>query len=251
MFDSHAHLCFPEFSKDINQVIADCKKVLRGVMVSSCRFDEGKQVLALVKKHPDFLYASIGYHPTEGSGLEEIISLIKNNADSIHAVGEVGLDYHWEKDSAKREAQKKAFGKFISLASQLKKPLVIHSWDAEQDAFDIVKGSGVPATFHCYTGKKDLALEITEAGFYISISTALFFSKNVKKVAKSIPLDKLLLETDSPFLDPDQTRKRNTPPNILLTAKKIASLRGITEDDVKKAALENAKRFFKINPQKP
>jgi len=246
MIDIHAHLCFPDFDKDREQVIEKSKKSLAGVIVSSARYKEGLCTLELVKKHPGFLFASLGYHPTEGSELEKTIELIKNSKDSIVAVGEVGLDFHWEKDPKKQEKQKEVFKKFISLAQNTRKPLVIHSWNAEREAFEMVKNSGIPCVFHCFTGKKDLALEIIKQGFSISIPTNVLFSKSLRKLAKTIPIDRLMLETDAPFLDPDKKRKHNTPDNILLSAKKIAELRGISPEEVSKACLENAKKFFKL-----
>ena len=246
MFDSHAHLAFPEFDKDVEEVVAECKKHLSGVMVSSARYEEGLKVLELVKKHPGFLFTSLGFHPTEGTELEKTIKLIKDNADKIQAIGEVGLDFHWEHDPAKQERQKGVFGRFISLARELDKPLVIHSWEAEKEAFELVRGSGLKATFHCFTGKKDLALEIVKQGFYVSVSTNVLFSKSLRQVAKALPLDKLLLETDAPFLDPDRQRRRNTPVNILLSAKKIAELKGIKPKEVEQAAFKNAKTFFSL-----
>lgn len=246
MFDVHAHLCFPEFDRDRGKVVEALKKEIKGVLVSSARYEEGLCVLDLARRHEGFLFASLGYHPIEGNELEKTIGLIKTNKNNISAVGEVGLDFHWEQDEKKREKQKEVFKKFISLSKALAKPVVIHSWDAEQEAFDLVKGQGVQAAFHCFTGKKDLALEIAESGFFISISTNVLFSKTIRKTASAIPLDRLLLETDSPFLDPDRERKRNTPENILLSAEKIAELRGIEKEDVLKAALGNAKNFLGI-----
>lgn len=247
MFDIHAHLCFPEFDKDREQVVEKAKEQVKGVLVSSARFEEGLCVLELVKKHKGFLFASLGYHPIEGDELEKTVQVIKANKERIAAVGEVGLDFHWQKDPSKQEQQREIFKKFIALAQTLKKPLVIHSWEAEQEAFDMVKNAGVAAAFHCFTGKKDLALEIAEQGFYVSISTNVLFSKTIRKTAKAIPLDSLLLETDSPFLDPDRERKRNTPGNILLSAKKIAELRGVATEEVTQAAVKNAKKLFQLS----
>ncbi|MBI4021118.1 MAG: TatD family hydrolase [Candidatus Aenigmarchaeota archaeon] len=246
MFDIHAHLCFEAFDQDREQVVASLRSRLAGVLVSSARYDEGRRVLDLVQKHRGFLYASLGHHPVEGDRLEDTLELITAHAGQVTAIGEVGLDYHWETDPAKHEDQKQRFARFIALAERLQKPLVIHSWDAEQDCFEMIRGRQVRAAFHCFTGKRDLAMEIATAGFYISLSTNVFFSKAIKKTAASLPLDRLLLETDSPFLDPDRIRKRNTPDNVLLSAKKIAELRGITPDEVAKAAWENAKRLFRL-----
>jgi TatD DNase family protein len=246
MFDSHAHLCYPDFNKDREKAISKAREAIAGVMVSSARYDEGLCVLQLVKRHPGFLFASLGYHPTEGTELEKTIRLIKSNPNAINAIGEVGLDYHHQKNPAMREKQKETFQEFIDLARSLGKPLVIHSWDAEQDAFDMVKNAQVRAVFHSFTGPKDLALEIAEHGFLVTVSTMVLFSKSIRKIAKALPLASLLLETDAPFLDPDRKRKRNTPENVLLSAKKIAELRKIPVEEVNNAALENAKRVFNL-----
>ena len=248
MFDSHAHLCFPDFKGEQEEIIASAREHLKGVMVSSARFQESIDVLDLVKKYPNFLHASIGHHPIEGNELEKTIALIRDQIKNISAIGEVGLDRHWVKDEQKIKQQKNVFKTFIALSKEVKRPLVIHSWDAEAEAFELIKDAGVRAAFHCYTGPKNLALEIADAGFFVSISTAVLFSKTVKKTAKAIPLDKILLETDSPFLDPDRTRKRNVPENILLSAKKIAELRSVSQEEVLKAAWENAKTLFMMRP---
>jgi TatD DNase family protein len=157
MIDIHAHLCFPEFEKDIDEVIEHCKKELTAVIASSARYKEGLGVLELSKKYPGFIYPSLGYHPTEGTNHQGVIELIKKNSDKIVSVGEVGLDYHWEKNQEKREAQKEIFREFIELAKELKKPLVIHSWDAEQHCFEMVRESGLECVFHCFSGSAGLA----------------------------------------------------------------------------------------------
>lgn len=248
MIDIHAHLCFGDYDKDLDEVIAKCKQEISGVIASSARYDEGLKVLQLAEKHPGFIFPSLGFHPTEGGNdPEKIMNIIKENSDNIVAVGEVGLDHHWEKDPEKREIQKKRFSKFIQLAKSLGKPLVIHSWDAERECFETLKGSNVPAVFHCYSGKRDLAKEILSEGFYISISTMVLFSKNVRKVAKDMPLDKILLETDSPFLSPNkQEDPRNYPWNIKLAAAKVAEIKGITKDEVLEKAKVNAKQLFDL-----
>ena len=244
MFDAHAHLCFPDFDNDREAVVSASKQQLKGVLVSSAQYEEGKQVLDLVKKHQGFLWASIGHHPIQGDHLTDTLQLIRDHAPQLKAIGEVGLDHHWESDPEKQAQQKQVFQQFIDLARELKKPLVIHSWDAEEQAFEMIKDSGVQAVFHCFTGKPDLGLQIAEAGHYVSLSTNLLFSKRIRKTGKALPLDKLLLETDSPFLDPDRERKHNTPANVLLTAKKIAELRNSTPEEIAQAAWTNAKHVF-------
>jgi TatD DNase family protein len=246
MIDIHAHLCFGDYDKDIEKIISRCHDELAAVIVGTARYDEGVKALALAKKYPRFVFPTLGYHPTEGGEApEKIMQLIKSNSAKIVGIGEVGLDYHWEKDTLKHEIQKETFSKFIELAGSLKKPLVIHSWDAEKECYDMVKDAGVEAIFHCFSGPKELAQQITSHGFYVSISTMVLFSKNIRKIARDLPLDKLLLETDSPFLSPNKEQDpRNYPWNIKLSAAKIAELRGITTGEVLQKAKENAVRIF-------
>lgn len=242
MIDAHAHLCLPEFDSDIDQVIAKSKEEIDGVIVSSARLDEGKKVLELVKKHPGFLFATLGFHPTEGTDPEGVLKLIDQNHDKIVGIGEAGLDYHWESDLAKRDHQKVIFRKFIASAEKHNLPLVIHSWDAEPDCFSMVNGSKAKCVFHCFSGEPELAQQIVDKGFYISLSTNVCFSKNLRKIARTVPLENLLLETDSPFLDPE--RKRNVPWNIKVSADKIAAEKGVTREAVLRAARENAINVF-------
>lgn len=248
MIDIHAHLCFGDYDKDMDSIIARCKKELSGVIVGSARYDEGLKALSLARKHPGFLFPTIGFHPTEGGkDPEKIIELIKSNSEKIVGVGEVGLDYHWEKYPEKHKIQKERFSKFIELAESLKKPLVIHSWDAERDCFEMVRDSGLKAVFHCFSGKRDLANEIISNGFYISISTQVLFSKNIRKIAKDILLDKLLLETDSPFLSPNKEQDpRNYPWNIKLSAEKISEIKGISKEEILMRAKDNAIEVFDL-----
>lgn len=248
MIDIHAHLCFGDYDRDMDQVIAKCKEELAGVIVSSARYDEGLKVLSLASKHPGFLFPTLGFHPTEGGkDPEKIIELIKSNSEKIVGVGEVGMDYHWEKDKEKQKIQNERFSKFIELAEKLSKPLVIHSWDAENECFEIVKDSNVKVIFHCFSGGRDLAKEIISKGFYISISTMVLFSKNIRKIAKDVPLSRLLLETDSPFLSPNKEEDpRNYPWNIKFSAEKIAEIKGILKDEVLEKAKENAIRIFDL-----
>lgn len=246
MIDVHAHMCWESYGKDIEEIILRCKQELAGVVASSARYEEGLKVLSLAEKHPNFIFPSIGFHPVEGGDNPgRIMKMIMSNKERIVGIGEVGLDYHWEKDPEKRKIQRERFSKFIDLAEKLSKPLVIHSWDAERECFDMVKDSDVKCVFHCFGGKRDLAREISSKGFYISISTMVLSSKNVRKVAKDVPMNRLLLETDSPFLSPNKN-ERNYPWNIKLSAEKIAGLRKISKEDVLEAAKRNAIEVFNL-----
>jgi len=249
MIDIHAHLAFPDFDQDRVDVIKRCREELSAVIVSSARYDEGLKALEMMDDHNGFIFVTLGYHPTEGGeNYKDIIKLIRKNRERIVAVGEVGLDYHWEKNVAKRNQQRVVFQEFIDLAREIKKPLVIHSWDAEWDCFDMVKDSGLPIVFHCFSGPTELAKEIIDSGFYISMSTHIVFSKHHRKLAKIIPIGRLMLETDSPFLDPNH--EKNYPWNIKLSAEKIAKIKGMTPENVLEQAKQNAVKFFGLKLSK-
>ncbi len=259
MIDVHAHLCFPEFDHDRDKVVSACAREMKAVIVSSARYEEALCALKLAEKH-GHLFPTLGYHPTEGGGNpEDVIGLIRKNKDSIVGIGEVGLDYHWEKDQGKRKEQKVIFSRFIDLAAELRKPLVIHSWDAEPDCFDMVRNLDIPVIFHCYSGSRELAARILQLGFYISFSTQILFSKNHRKLASVVPLAQLTLETDSPFLSPYKyllnkgeagllkpgfDPARNYPWNIKLSAAKIAEIKQVGVSDVLEKTTHNAELVF-------
>jgi TatD DNase family protein len=246
MIDVHAHLCFGDFDIDRDQIIARSRQELAAVVIGTARFDEGVKALDLAKKHPGFLFPTIGYHPVEGGNDPgQIIRMIESNRERIVGVGEVGLDHHWEKDAKKQHEQKEIFLKFIDVAERIKKPLVIHSWDAESQCFEMTKGTNAGVIFHCFSGDRELAKEIAKNGFFISVSTMVLFSKNVRKIAKDVPLENLLLETDSPFLSPNkEVDPRNYPWNIKLSARKIAELKGLDAGHILQRAKDNAARVF-------
>ncbi len=247
MIDIHCHICFPDAYKDVDWVVKKAREEgMAGIIVSSARYDEGIRVLELAVKEKDFIFSTLGYHPTEGTDHEGVLKLIKENKDRIVGVGECGLDYHWQKDPGKRGDQKKIFQKFIDLAKETKLPLVIHSWDAEQDCFDMVKDSGARCVFHCYSGSKELAQQILDNGFWISMSTHILFSKNHRKIMKVIPLERILLETDAPWLSPNKPEP-NYPWNIKLSAKKIADIKNTTTEEILERAKKNAIDFFSLN----
>ena len=176
---------------------------------------------------------------------EAELDWIRLNKDKIIGVGEVGLDYHWEKDEKMQALQKERFSQFISLANEINKPIVIHSWDGEADAVDILSREvKVPVVMHCFSGKVDVLLRAIELGYYISFSTQILASKNHRRLAKNTPLEVMLLETDAPYLGPN--REKNMPWNTLLAAEKIAVIKGVTVEEVVKVALGNAKKVFGI-----
>jgi TatD DNase family protein len=259
MIDTHAHLCFPDYGEDPEKIANECEKVMKAVIVTSARHDEGICAMKLCEKHKK-LFPCLGYHPAEGGDKPvEVIELIKKNRDVVVGVGEVGLDYHWVKEPEKREQQKKVFSDFIRLSEELNKPLVIHSWDAERDCFEMVKHLQTPVVFHCYSGSRELAEEILRKGFYISFSTQVLFSKAHRKLAKIVPLEQMTLETDAPFLSPHKYMEaknmmgrlkegfnptKNYPWNIRFSAEKIAELKKSSAEKVLGKTTENAVKIF-------
>ncbi len=263
MIDIHAHLCFDDFDSMRENLVKECERTMDAVIVTSARYDEGLCTLRICDKHPK-LFPTIGYHPVEGGdGPEKVMELIGKERDKIVGIGEVGLDHHWVKDEKERSRQKAVFSDFIKLAEELEKPLIIHSWDAEEECFRMVEHLKIPVIFHCYSGSRELAEEILKKGFFISFSTGILFSKIHRKLAKIVPLEQMLLETDAPFLSPYKyfqqkggempikdgfDPKKNYPWNISFSAEKIAEIRKVSTEEVLGKTTENAKRIFGIRP---
>ncbi|MEA2004413.1 MAG: TatD family hydrolase [archaeon] len=248
--DTHCHLQHNWFDEDRDSVIAEAKKRMYFIIESGVRPDWNRGAIALSEKHKGFIYATAGLHPmdaqkTGASDFDKEIEFIRESRYKIVGVGEVGLDYHWEKDEKMQALQRERFSRFISLAGEIKKPLVIHSWDGEVDAVDILsrEASGT-VVMHCFSGKKDELLKALDLGYYISFSTQILASKNHRRLAKYTPLESMLLETDAPYLGPN--REKNMPWNTLLAAEKIAAVKYVGVADVVKVALENARKVFKL-----
>lgn len=259
MIDIHAHLCFESFANEKEKVALECMRSMDAVIVGTARYDECVCALDLCSRH-EKLFPTLGYHPAEGgSNVDGIMELARKRRKDIVGIGEVGLDYHWVKDEEKRKEQRRIFSDFIALAEELGKPIVIHSWDAEEECFDMVKGTSVPVVFHCYSGSRQLAEKILSKGFKISMSTHVLFSKDHRKLARDVPLSGMVLETDAPFLSPYNYLRskgqehllkagfdpqKNYPWNIEFSAKKIAEIKGVAEEDVIDKTSENAKKIF-------
>ncbi len=259
MIDVHAHLCFESYGEDTGRIASVCEKDMDAVIVGSARYDEAAAALELCAGSGK-LFPTVGYHPAEGGGApERLMELARRNAKKIVGIGEVGLDYHWVKDAGERAAQKAVFSRFIELAEELSKPLVLHSWDAEEECFSMVEDASVPVVFHCYSGPRELAERIVAKGFIVSFSTQVLFSKAHRKLARDVPLESIVLETDSPFLSPVSYLKakgmesrlrpgfdpgKNYPWNIEFSAEKIAEIKGMTPERVLSAADGNATRVF-------
>jgi TatD DNase family protein len=254
LFDTHVHLNAEQFDEDLEEVISRAREagVEKMVVVG---FDRPtiNRAMELIEQY-EFLYASIGWHPVDAIDMkDEDLAWIEelSNHSKVVAIGEMGLDYHWDKSP--KDVQKEVFRKQIHLAKKVKLPIIIHNRDATQDIVDILREEGaeeVGGIMHCFSGSPEIAQECVDMNFYISLGGPVTFknAKKPKEVAKEIPLEKLLIETDCPYLAPHPNRgKRNEPAYVKLVAEQIAELKEVSLEEVENITTENAKKLFNIN----
>jgi len=251
MIDTHCHLEMEAFDDDREDVIKRAREAgLEAIITIGSDFEGCKGAVALAEKY-DFIYATVGIHPHDAKGFnEDIFSQIKEWAKNkkVVAIGEIGLDYHY--DHSPRDIQRDVFKKKLYYAKEINLPVIVHSREAKRDTLQILKESAVSkGVMHCFSGDMDMAERAMEMGFYISIAGPVTF-KNASKlrdIAKAIPDDYLLIETDAPYLTPEPLRgKRNEPAFVVHTAKAIAELRGVSYEDIDRITTLNAKRLFGI-----
>ena len=246
MVDTHCHI-YNEYYEDIDGVIE--RAINNGVemlIVNGCDTKTNNEVLELVKKY-DIVYGALGIQPGEVDKCsDEDIKFISEhvNDDKILAVGEIGLDYHYECD---KEKQKEIFKKQLSIAKKNNKPVIIHSRDSIQETYNILKEYDVKGIMHCYSGSVEMAHEFNKIGFLLGIGGISTF-KNARKlidVIDSISLEYIVLETDSPYLAPEPYRgKKNEPSYLLEIVDKIAEIKGISKEKVMDITTYNARRLF-------
>lgn len=252
-FDTHAHLDDEQFTEEQQTVIERAQEAGVGLMINvGYNVGSAWRTVELTRKY-DFIYGAVGMHPHEAQDLnQESLADLREAARQprIVAVGEIGLDYYY--DLSPRERQQEVFREMIRMAKELRLPIIIHDRDAHEDALQIVKeenAAEVGGVFHCYSGSWPLAKEIMKLGFYLALGGTVTF-KNARKaveVAKEIPLEHLLLETDCPYLAPVPYRgKRNEPAYVPRVAEVIADIRGIAVEEVARVTMENGKRLFNI-----
>ena len=253
LFDTHAHMDDQAFDADRDELIASLPQQGVGlVMNPGCSLASSKNADVLSRQY-DFLYAAVGSHPDAADEvneavLEEYRELCRNNP-KIKAIGEIGLDYHYE--DIPREIQLKAFRAQMALAAELNLPVIVHEREAHADGMAVVdEFPTVKGVFHCYSGSAEKAAELVKRGWYIGFTGVLTF-KNARKaleVAASIPLDRLVLETDCPYMAPEPFRgKRNHPGYLYRMAERLAELRGLSVEEIQRITTENGKRLYRIN----
>lgn len=253
MIDVHGHISDSAYEKsEIESVVQ--RAIDSGVtkmVCSSCDIASSLDAIELSKKF-DNVYANVGMHPenvevADEKSLAQIEELAKDK--KVVAIGEIGLDYHWKDDN--KELQKEIFVKQIEIANRVKKPIVVHSRDAMGDTIEVLKNHlpNMCGILHCFGGSVESAKILAEMGFSFSIGGVVTFknAKTIVEVVKSLPLDRIMLETDCPYLSPEPFRgKRNEPKNVVYVADKIAKIKGISIEEVAKISTENAKRLFGI-----
>lgn len=245
--DTHCHIS-KEYFDDIPNLIDNIvKSGVNKVIVNGCDMKSNFEVLELVEKY-DIVYGALGFHPTELDDFsdEQLIWLEKNiNNKKIVAIGEIGLDYHYE--NTDKVKQKEVFEKQLQIASKYHKPVIVHSRDAINDTYNIISKYNVIGSLHCFSSSKEMAERFIKLGFYIGIGGVCTYknAKEIKEVIKAIDLEYIILETDTPYLSPEPVRKeKNTPCNIPIIASYIASLKDIDLSIVSKVTSANASRLF-------
>lgn len=261
-FDSHSHYNDEQFDEDLEKIIKDTyndgitKFVCAGYDLAS-----SKKSLEISKRY-DFIYSICGISPNDvpkikediQKQLEKLENIIKDNIsknnNKIVAIGEIGLDYHWNKEN--KEIQKEMFIKQIEIANKYKLPIVIHTREAVDDTIKIIRNVckvNEKGVFHCCPLNKELVKQGLELGFFISFAGPITFknSKNAEEIVNMVPLDRILIETDSPYLAPEPKRgTRNNSMNVKLIAQKIANIKGLSLEEVASKTYNNAKNIFKI-----
>jgi len=251
LIDTHSHIDMRIF--ELDSILSNAKESnVEQIIIPSVDRNSFEKVIEISNKY-DGVYCALGIHPSEVKNAkdEDFDKIIELSSDKkVVAIGECGLDYYWDKTFI--EEQKEAFLKQIKIAKALKKPLIVHDREAHKDTFDLLTGNikdEIPVIMHCFSGSLEFALECIKKGFYIAIGGVVTFknAKKVHEIAKKIPLEYLLIETDAPYLTPEPYRgKLNEPAYVKLVAEKIAELRGISFDEVAEATTQNARKVFGI-----
>ena len=252
IFDTHAHLDDRAFDADREALLSQLPSNGVGLLMNpGCSLASSLAAVELAKKY-DYVYAAVGSHPDAADEVsEQVLSqyreLVKKNP-KVRAIGEIGLDYHYE--DIPREIQQRAFRAQMALAAELNLPVIVHEREAHEDGMKIVREyPGVTGVFHCYSGSLEMAQWLIARGWYIGFGGVLTF-KNAKKalqVAANIPLERIVLETDCPYMAPEPFRgRRNDPGKLCRVAEKLAQLRGKTAEEIQAVTLENGRSLYRI-----
>lgn len=252
IFESHAHYDSGKFAEDREELLLSMQENGIGTILNvGATWKSVKTVMELAEQYP-FVYAALGLHPDEVGDLnEERFAILKEECqkEKVVAIGEIGLDYYWDHES--HELQKKWFLRQLELAKELELPVIIHSRDAAEDTMKMMKehAAGLRGVIHCFSYSKEMAEEYVKMGFYIGVGGVVTFKngKKLKEVVEAIPLERILLETDCPYLAPEPYRgKRNSSLYLPQIAQAIADIKGVTYEEVVAQTEQNAKLLFGV-----
>ena len=252
LFDTHAHYDARQFDSDRDAVLSALPGLGVGLVVNpGCDLESSRRAVALAEQYP-FVYAAVGVHPEDcadwqDGDVEELREL--SARPKVVAVGEIGLDYYWE-ENPPRELQKRVFRAQMALARELDLPVIVHDREAHGDSLDIIREfPQVRGVFHCFSGSVEMAQELVRRGWMISFTGVLTY-KNARKAveaARAIPMDRLMIETDSPYMAPVPHRgERNHSGFVVHTCQRLAEIKGIDTEECARITMENGKRFFQI-----
>ncbi|NWG26172.1 MAG: TatD family hydrolase [Pseudorhodoplanes sp.] len=258
LVDSHCHLDFPDFGNDLDALVARARAAGIGRMVTiSTRVARLDGLLAIAERYPD-VFCTVGTHPHHAAEEPDVTTadlVARTRHPKVVGIGEAGLDYHY--DCSPRDAQEAGFRRHIAAARETGLPLVIHTREADEDTTRILEeemGKGAfPAVLHCYTGGRALALRAVELGLYVGFTGIVTFKKSddLRAIAAALPADRILVETDAPYLAPGKFRgKRNEPAYVVEVAKSLAETRGVSFDELARQTTENFHRLFSRVPRR-
>lgn len=257
IFESHAHYDDEAFNDDRDDLLKELlSKNISHIINVGASVKSSKASVALAEKYKP-VYAAIGVHPSEASELDDAsYALLKDMAKHPKAVaiGEIGLDYYWEKEKDAQMLQQYWFARQMELARELGLPVIIHSRDAAEDTMRIMqecRAQEIPGVVHCYSYSPEMAAEFVKMGYLIGVGGVVTFknAKKLKETVRQIPLEKILLETDAPYMAPEPHRgSRNHSGNLVFVAEQIASLKSVSEKEVEDVTRQNALKLFKLTP---
>lgn len=261
MIDSHCHVEWKSYDSDRDQLVGRWKKELKAVVSSCSRPQDFDKALTFPAKYPKFVFVTAGFHPEfmkEVSAVDkkDYLEKVRKNKEKIVAIGEIGLDYDWLPEPAEQEKSRELFAEMLELAKELNLPVVIHSRNSHKDVLDILEKHQMQKVYlHMWGGHQDEFLKrVLAAEYFVGVNTIVFTSKNYKKVVRDIPLGRILLETDAPWLALKKegdaykidSKARNEPTSIKLVAEKIAEIKGVPFETVWKTCAANAIRFYNL-----
>ena len=248
IFDTHAHYDAPQFDGYLDELLSKLPEHgVCGIITCGCDGETSKYSLDIAHRH-NHVYAAVGIHPQDvekGTSLSYIEELAKD--EKCIAIGEIGLDYYWVKDN--KELQIEVFEKQLELANKLDLPVSVHDRDAHQDTMNLLKKHKPKGVVHCFSGSPESAAEVIKLGMYIGVGGVATFknARRLPEVIEAVPLDRILLETDCPYLAPEPFRGKTCHSAMILrTAQKVAEIKGVTTEEILKITRENTKKLFGV-----